>query len=586
MLRGLAPALVVAASCSSAHGAVTATGDVDPADPTTWTSLTTVFVGHAGDGGLVANSGSTLESYFSYVGDEAGAFGEVLLQGAGTKWKSFWDLYLGREGDAALSIADGAALTSRESFLGYDVHAVGEAVVDGVGSTWSHDGLIVGFEGQGMLAVTGGGQVVGDATAGRQRPGSGQIVVDGYGSLLNGTATIGSRGTGTLTISGGGRVDGHSGKVGGSVRSTGLATVDGPGSQWTSNSYLSIGDEGYGTLAITNGGEVNSIDTFVGQKNPGESFPRGTGLVAIDGAGSTWSASHRAIVGGLGDGTLLITNGGTGVGGSSFLGYGPGSSGQGTVDGGQSSWTNTGNLTIGYEGNGDLQVVNGATVSNLVGIIGGFNGATGEMLIDGPGSTWKNLGGLYVGITGRGHLAITRNGLVTVKGMLTIDSDGNGDSGVSMATGGKLALFGNADDSIEQFLELVEGADAITYWSTAQGDWSPLSAATQQDYTLEYHATGELAGYTLLTITAAGSPGDFDGDLAVNGTDFLAWQRGDSANPMSESDLADWQANFGGGSPAIDSSIRHVPEPSSILLALAGTSVAVLVVGCRQKIDK
>lgn len=39
--------------------------------------------------------------------------------------------------------------------------------------------------------------------------------------------------------------------------------------------------------------------------------------------------------------------------------------------------------------------------------------------------------------------------------------------------------------------------------------------------------------------------GDFDEDLATNGADFLAWQRGESPNPLSPADLADWQANYG-----------------------------------------
>ena len=60
--------------------------------------------------------------------------------------------------------------------------------------------------------------------------------------------------------------------------------------------------------------------------------------------------------------------------------------------------------------------------------------------------------------------------------------------------------------------------------------------------------------------------GDFDGDADVDGRDFLAWQRGQSPNPLSASDLADWQANYGTGS-LVAASVS-VPEPTSLALFL------------------
>jgi len=48
----------------------------------------------------------------------------------------------------------------------------------------------------------------------------------------------------------------------------------------------------------------------------------------------------------------------------------------------------------------------------------------------------------------------------------------------------------------------------------------------------------------LLTVTLVG-PGDFDGNLVVDGADFLRWQRGQSPDPLSASGLADWEANYG-----------------------------------------
>jgi len=53
----------------------------------------------------------------------------------------------------------------------------------------------------------------------------------------------------------------------------------------------------------------------------------------------------------------------------------------------------------------------------------------------------------------------------------------------------------------------------------------------------------------------------------VDGADFLMWQRGGSPDALSESDLADWKANFGTGSEALTAGSSAVPEPSTGILA-------------------
>jgi hypothetical protein len=66
--------------------------------------------------------------------------------------------------------------------------------------------------------------------------------------------------------------------------------------------------------------------------------------------------------------------------------------------------------------------------------------------------------------------------------------------------------------------------------------------------------------WTALTLVddGPGTPGDFDYDGDADGTDFLVWQRGQSPNPMSAAELADWQAHFGEPLPA-----ASAPEPST-----------------------
>jgi uncharacterized protein YjbI with pentapeptide repeats len=68
--------------------------------------------------------------------------------------------------------------------------------------------------------------------------------------------------------------------------------------------------------------------------------------------------------------------------------------------------------------------------------------------------------------------------------------------------------------------------------------------------------------------------GDFDGDGDVDGPDFLAWQRGESPNPLSADDLADWQANYGFvPDPLIETTA--IPEP--VTLTLCALAIATLL---------
>lgn len=68
-----------------------------------------------------------------------------------------------------------------------------------------------------------------------------------------------------------------------------------------------------------------------------------------------------------------------------------------------------------------------------------------------------------------------------------------------------------------------------------------------------------------LEIEPTFSPGDFDEDGDVDGRDFLVWQQGGSPNPLSSSDLADWQSQYGSGGGPFGASIA-VPEPNAFVV--------------------
>jgi hypothetical protein len=84
-------------------------------------------------------------------------------------------------------------------------------------------------------------------------------------------------------------------------------------------------------------------------------------------------------------------------------------------------------------------------------------------------------------------------------------------------------------------------------------------------------AVHEILGNRAFGLLAEAAIGDFDLDSDVDGADFLAWQRGEVSNPPSQSDLNDWQANFGAVDRSAAATSTAVPEPATGIILLFGT---------------
>ncbi|MGD0518637.1 MAG: C1 family peptidase, partial [Thermoguttaceae bacterium] len=221
------------------------------------------------------------------------------------------------------------------------------------------------------------------------------------GSTLSVAGTLSLDSSGALSITNGGTVSSSYGYIGQGSGSTGLVTVDGAGSTWTNSSDVVVGCYGCGTLMITAAGVVSDTNGFLGLTSGS------TGTLTLDGSDSTWTNSASLYVGHYGSGTLSITGGGAVSNTNGFLGLASGSTGTVTVDGSGSTWTNRNALYVGEYGGGMLSITNGGSVSNTYGYIGVYSGSTGTVTVDGSGSTWTNSNALYVGNSGSGTLKIT-----------------------------------------------------------------------------------------------------------------------------------------------------------------------------------
>lgn len=195
----------------------------------------------------------------------------------------------------------------------------------------------------------------------------------------------------------------------------------------------------------------------------------------------------------------------------------------------------------------------------------------------------QNDGVLELGFSGGPNFSLgevlVRNFTQQSAGQLNIDLGGipNGDYDV-MTVQGNAILDGKLN------VELIHGfvpipGNTFTILETTAGnvagefDFVQVPNFNGMTFDVVYGSKS----VALQVVTA--DPGDFNHDGAADGADFLDWQRGLSSDPLSSTDLALWETNYGTAFPL--AAATTVPEPNSILLcALVGLFSAL---GFRQK---
>ncbi|MEN6449770.1 MAG: PEP-CTERM sorting domain-containing protein [Thermoguttaceae bacterium] len=244
-------------------------GDVQPSNPSTWTSSTVGYIGSSTAGSLTVTSGNLL-SRCAAIGFSTNASGTVNIVGSGSNWTNDEGISVGCNGMGQLNVIDGGVVGSMDDcYIGQSAGSVGVVSVNGAGSKF---------------------------TSGTWLWGDGCLHVGDYGS-------------GRLDVAGGGAVRSFASAVGCCSGSTGVVAIHGTGSTWTDyGSSLNIGESGNGILNISGGGTVactSEYGSVVGYESGG------TGVVNVNGTGSTWTNVLTAVVVGLnGRGTLNISGGG------------------------------------------------------------------------------------------------------------------------------------------------------------------------------------------------------------------------------------------------------------------------------------
>lgn len=482
-------------------------GTGDWFDPANWDSGVPTAGTYSGvdNGGTVQIEAPGAVSQGFSAGFLQGNSGTLEVSGSGASLATTYTIYLGYEGQGFLDISDGGNVTAQAGYLGHLSTGFGELNVDGEGSLFDVSStLTIGNEGEGRLTVTNGAAVnSGGGSIGQEAGSSGSVTVDGEGSnwYLQSQIAVGYDGQGRLDIANGGSVTG--GPIvylGARTGSMGTVTVDGEGSMLVAGTLL-VGYLGDGTLDISGGAVVENTYGYIGY------FDSNTSIVTVDGTGSTWTNDGDLHVGYFGTGMLNITGGGTvnSASANTFAGHLQGSSGTITVDGEGSAWTGSGDLYLGYMGTSSLTVANGASVSfNYIGVASAndvagtinIGAAMGEAAV-GAGTIDAPLIGFGAGT---GSLVFNHTDTDYVFGARI-----NGLSGTLRVLEGSTTLSGNS--STFQGTTTVEGGALIVNGSLG-GSIDVADARLGGSGTI---------GSTVLGAGAVIAPGNSAGTLTVDG---------------------------------------------------------------------
>ncbi|MFY0478536.1 autotransporter family protein [Achromobacter marplatensis] len=260
---------------------------------------------------------------------------------------------------------------------------------------------------------------------------------------VGGPLFVGDSLPGTLTISDGGSVLNDWAAIGDLNGGRGFVTVSGRDGSGTASTWTSLGAVYVGTQPGSNG-TLHILDGGMAQSESGAiGFANGSvGSVLVSGPGATWNLSPNSTfeIGGSGEATLRIDNGGAVHSGQAVIGWVAGSEGSVTVSGPTSVWDPVNNIYVGFEGVGELHVEDGATVrtvgSSAPGAaatvyIGNHAGSVGTVTVSSSTADISTLTAsdrIDIGAAGTGTLSISKGGLAVANRdtWLTVDSTATG----------------------------------------------------------------------------------------------------------------------------------------------------------------
>jgi len=551
--------LLVADGSTSGAGEMVIDGMADPNNVSTVSANGFMVIGDDSVGRLTVSGGGLLESTNPAssldIGGTSNGAGSATVTGAGSTITSAFRFAVGRSSNGSLTISEGGTVTNAdEGIISRDLGSTSSVSIISTTenpSTWNNNtSLYVGGDAGGA---------------------GGTATLDVFtGGVVNVANTMRVWGGGTVTLDGGtiamSALDviqiGDFNFVTGTVRFTGDQTLDDtPGAKLDEL----FGDVPVHTLEANQHLQVAANANLLGNLRmnaASASFSVGTtsDLSKLD-----WDA-----------GTLNITAQSLTVGGSGLLGPSV------IVDQNQGLNVTDPNSSVTVDAGSGLNVIRGqlgttSTTNNGLILISNTTAVDFDLDDNGLGLTNnEDLVAIDATIAGDvvnngaielvGTVDFSDSVTLAASGTLGIDISGLADFD-RLAASGSVSLGGTLDVDLNNGFTPTAGDSFGIVFANGGfgGTFDTLDLPDLSGLGLDWELNP--GGSTLFLNVVSSLAGDFDGNGEVNGFDFLAWQRGESPNPLSQTDLNDWESNY--GAPALQAAVTSaVPEPATLLMML------------------
>jgi hypothetical protein len=238
------------------------------------------------------------------------------------------------------------------------------------------------------------------------------------------------------------------------------------------------------------------------------------------------------------------------------------------------------------------------TGTNATAIINGTRTGAGNLAVAGNGAklffNGTKSGGGSVTINSNSTLggsgavdgAVTNNGTIapgnaigtlTLSGDVTMAADSRLAIELSGTTADRLVVGGDLDLSSVELLD-VAGTGSGSSWiiATYGGALTGVFDNVTPGYTVDYGAGSN----SQITLMAAGLPGDWNQDGAVDAADYVVWRKNPANHGGDPDGYNIWRQNFGNSSGSGSGAISaggSVPEPATSLLVVL-TSAQLLTI--------
>jgi fibronectin-binding autotransporter adhesin len=274
------------------------------------TSQLAVGFGEEAGSTLTIQAGATLTSTVTLIGLTTA--GSLTVTGTGSRFiggTNFLSTQIAAGG--IFTVSDGAHASTEGGIVAFGPAYLN---VTGSGSVLTTGDSM--FYGDGVVTISNGGTMAHTTNMAFGSENGMIFNVSGTNSAMVATdqfssLRVGFDGRGVLNISGGATVTSGAASLGVSnVSDVGVVTVSGTGSRWNVGQGLEIGNVGTGTMTISDGGSVVSS----GQQTIGRSKNGAAGTVVISGTGSSWDTEGNTLIVASSSntlGNLTVENGGS-----------------------------------------------------------------------------------------------------------------------------------------------------------------------------------------------------------------------------------------------------------------------------------